>query len=304
MPSQMIMGLGAAEARESVILGKWLAGGNLSKSEQAEIEHILPVAVSVSRSKSNGYVRAADDYMHIGVARRTFFRWKAAGESNPGGPDLPPFDEPEQLGAWYERMKARGAFTHQFPKKVREAITEHLRGSPPKQAASFTLPAGQARRLDEATAPGNPVPSAFTADHGVAQGLKFEIEAEEKRVASLRVARDEAYKNDKLTDGDAYDRRYREALDALSLIQQRYLKIAAEEGSLVEVAMIERALLPLLTTVVTSGMLLYDKIGPKLRGITDHAEGRKIWRTAWIEHCNGLREGRFAPVLNLEALTA
>lgn len=299
------------DARENALLQKWLTAGRLSKEERAEIEHILPSSSAqpvenrapIPSLKSNGYLRSADDYGHIGVARRTFFRWKSAGETNPDGPDLPPFDEPHLIEAWYERMKARGAFKHRFPKDVREAISEHLRGSPPKNASPAPA-AGQNRPPEEASAPAKQVPSAFTADHGVAQGLKFEIEAEEKRVASLRVARDEAYQRQQLTEGDSYDRRYREALDALSLIQQRYLKIAAEEGSLIEASMVERALLPLLTTVVQSGMLLYDKIGPKLRAVTDHAEGRRIWRTAWIEHCNSLREGRFAPLLNLEALTA
>lgn len=302
------------EARENALLQKWLSAGRLSKEERAEIEHILPsasvameTAAPVQPLKSNGYLRSADDYTHIGVARRTFFRWKAAGESNADGPDLPPFDQPQTLEAWYERMRSRGAFTHRFPKDVRLAIAEHLRGCPPKNSEPpAPVPSGQSPPpADGAAAPGGHVPAAFTAAHGVAQGLQFEIAAEENRVASLRVARDECYQKNQLNEGDAFDHRYREALDALSLIQQRYLKIAEQEGRLVPVEMIEREFAPKLSTVVTGGMLLYDRIAAKL-GIPAEliAAGRAVYRRAWIEHCASLVEGRFAPPLNLEALAA
>lgn len=296
------MALDAGAPREGELLQKYLTTGSLSEVERSEISHILPLGalVSASKPKANGYLRSADDYTHLGIARRTFFRWKSAGESNAGGPDLPPFDDPLQLEAWYDRMRDRGAFKHQFPKDVRLAIQVHLRGSPPTPSS-----APAAKPTDTATAPASGrVPSAFTADHGIAQGLQFEIAAEEKRVASLRVARDKCYENEQLAEGDAHDRRYREALDALSLIQQRYLKIAEQEARLVPVDLIEREFAPKLSSIVTSGMLLFDRIAGKLRDAPDHASGRAIWRHAWIEHCTGLVAGRFAPPLNLETLAA
>jgi hypothetical protein len=300
------MALDASAPRESGLLQKFLASGRLSSDEAAEIAHILPIAVSLLvKPKANGYLRSADDYTHLGVARRTFFRWKSAGESNADGPDLPPFDDPQHLEDWYDRMRSRGAFKHKFPKDLRLAITEHLRGSPPSARSAPSSSSVPSKPTDSGTAPAvGHVPSAFTADHGIAQGLQFEIAAEEKRVASLRVARDECYQNKQLTEGDAHDRRYREALDALSLIQQRYLKIAEQEARLVPVDLIEREFAPKLSAVVTSGMLLFDRIASKLREAPDHASGRAIWRRAWIEHCAGLVEGRFAPPLNLESLAA
>lgn len=196
-------------------------------------------------------------------------------------------------------MRARGAFKNKFPKDVRRAIAEHLRGAAASSGGDSPPPSSPPDG-----APGLHVPAAFTAAHGIAQGLQFEIAAEESRVASLRVARDECYRKNLLLEGDQYDRRYREALDALSLIQQRYLKIAEQEGRLVPVELIEREFAPKLATVVTGGMLLFDRVAGKLREAADHAAGRAVWRRAWIEHCAGLVEGRFAPSLQLEALVA
>lgn len=298
------------EARENALLQKWLSAGRLSKEERSEIEHILPSSASASLEsaastpplKSNGYLRTADDYGHLGISRRKFFRWKSAGESAAAGPDLPPFDEPHQIEAWYDRMRAAGAFKHQFPKDVRIAIAEHMRGSPAPvrspQAASSS------QQATESPSPSGTVPSAFTADHGRAQGLQFEIAAEERRVASLRVSRDEAYRNHQRTEGDQYDRQYREALDALSLVHQRYLKIAEQEGRLVPLDHIEREFSPKLTSIVQGGMHLIDTIDAQLLGVTDRLARRAIWRKAWLEQCAGLVEGDFSPPLQLEALAA
>lgn len=297
------------EARENALLQKWLAAGRLSKEERAEIEHILPSSSSpafestpVQPLKSNGYLRSADDYGHIGISRRKFFRWKSAGESAASGPDLPPFDDPYQLEAWYERMKLAGAFKHQFPKSVRIAIVEHLRGAPAPVRTQSAPPSSQTEGIP--ATPSGTVPSAFTADHGLAQGLQFEIAAEERRVASLRVSRDEAYRNHQRTEGDQYDRQYREALDALSLVHHRYIKIAEQEGRLVQIDLIEREFAPRLTSIVQGGMHLIDTVDAQISGLPDRLARRAIWRKAWMELCNNLIEGRFAPPLQLEALVA
>lgn len=207
---------------------------------------------------------------------------------------MPPFDEPAGLEAWYERLRALKVFKHRFPQDVRESVAIFLRGAAPEKNVQQAAAAG-----DEKS-----VPSSFTADHGVAQGLKFEIEAAERRVAVLRIARDEAYQKKDRVEGDALANRHLEALDALSLVQQRYLKIAAEEGRLVPVELIEREFAPKISSIVTSGMLLFDRVSRLLSEAPDHATRRTVWRKAWIEHCAGLVQNRFAPALNLEALVA
>lgn len=285
------------EARTASLLKKWLFGARLTKEEQAEIAHVIPNAPR--RVTCDQYEHGPDDYDHLAIKRRTFFRWKAHGEANPGGPDLPPYDQPEEIEGWYERMKSRGIFKHRFPKEIREAISRHLRSTgPAKRPVQGSQPTSTAVDPGETAT----VPSAFTTDHGE-RGLAFEIKAEEHRVASLRVARDQAYRDNRRSDGDVLDRQYRDALDQLSKIKQRAIKTLEQEGQMVSLDQIEREWGPRLETIVQGGMMFYDRIAPQIEALPDHASKRKLWREKWIEHCRVLAEGRFAPTLQLEALT-
>lgn len=310
------------EARETALLQKWLSAGRLSRDEHREIEHILtPMAgasaaaatAGAQSTKGNGYARAADDYGHIGVGRRTFFRWKADGESNAGGPDLPPFDEPQTLEAWYERMRERGVFKHRFPKAIRDAIAVHLRAGPPAGApaavdASKPGEAGKSGHTppgeQAAAGTGPAVPQAFLSGHDGARGLQVEVEAEERRAAALRRARDEAYAQGKMVEGDGHDRRYREVLDTLSLVRQRWLKMAVEEEQLVHVDEVAAVFGPKHQAIVQQGLLLIDDVDEDLAKISDAKERRRLWRSRWEKFCGVLVEGKFAPPLQLEQLCA
>lgn len=292
------------KARETALIMKHLAGGRLSKEERQEIAHILgegrqgdpaklPSAETPTPTQPRpAVVRGPDDYGHLAISRRTYYRWKKFGEQVPAGADLPPFDQPELLPEWYERMRTHGFFKHRFPGEIAEAIERHVRSSP-----------GQPAKVDareKKEQPPQSVPNAFHGrEHGAAQGLIFEVEAEQRRVASLRVARDEAYANGERREGDDFDRRYREALDALSLVQQRALKIAEQEGRLVPVDMVAEELAPKIAAIVQGGLLLWDRVGAQIMEAGDHAARRKVWKTSWIEFCKTLVEGRFAPPLSL-----
>jgi hypothetical protein len=281
------------EARTSALLRKWLSGGRLSKAEQAEIAHLLPAAAN--RVVSDQYRLGPEGYGHIGIERRTFFRWKSHGEMCPDGADLPPFDAPEMLEGWYERMRLRGVFKHRFPAKVRDAIASYLAAN--GRQPSKSDPAGPTRPSE----PTGSVPASFTGvDHGKKRGLAFEVEQEERRVADLRHARDQAYHDDDRAGGDILDKRYREALESLSLLKQRCNKVLKEEGELVTLEQIEREWGPRLETIVQGGLMFYDRIASKLEALPDHASRRRFWREQWINHCRVLSQGDFAPVLELE----
>lgn len=322
--SQLTMHLSAGEdalvvqkSRETVLLCKFLIAGRLSKEEREEIAHIIghaaepslekmpPLVVAAPVVASAPVVRGADDYEHIKIGRRTYFRWLKFGKELPDGPDLPPFDDPQLLPAWYERMRQRGIFKHRFPDEIADAIAAHTSAgdlaSKPSQTHSVAAapqPSGVATVPAQA---GRQVPAAFGADHSQASGLQYEVLAEQQRVAALRVARDEAYLNGEKDNGDAYDRRYREALDALSLVQQRAIKIAEQEARLVPVEMIEQEFAPKLAAIVQGGLLLWDSVGPALLECPDHATRRMMWKKKWIEFCASLRTERFrfAPPLEL-----
>lgn len=301
------------KARETALLVRFLTVGRLSKEERSEVAHLIghpveapvekmPVAVIAAAAAVLPSAKSGADYEHIKIGRRTYFRWLKYGKELAEGPDLPPFDEPQLLPAWYERMRQRGIFKHRFPDEIADAIAAHGVGaSVPQETQPAKTVSAPASSTAAAPAAQAKVPASFGADHGLASGLQFEVLAEQQRVAALRVARDEAYLKGEKDNGDAYDRRYREALDALSLVQARAIKIGEQEARLVPIEMIEQEFAPRLAAIVQGGLLLWDSVGPALMDCPDHATRRMLWKKKWIEFCGGLRTDRFrfAPPLEL-----
>ncbi len=280
------------ETRTDALLTKWLFGGRLSKEERAEIQHVLP-ADGPRRVSKEQYQRSPDDYGHIAIERRTFFRWKKAGEANAGGPDLPPFDQPEHLESWYERMRARGVFKHRFPKTIRDAIDLlAIKPAPPSvPSAAPSVP------INPAKEPADSVPDSFKGDvdHGAAIGMAYEILQEEKRIASLRVARDAAYEKGDRTEGDACDRRFRESFNEFTSTKKRAIEILEKEKALVSRADVKQDLAARITGIVVGGMFLYQRIAPLMDAELEAGARTRIWKKAWQEHCSPLMQCQYAP---------
>lgn len=234
------------------------------------------------------YVRAAHDYQHIGIGRRTFFRWKDYGIARA---DWPPFDDPAQLEAWYLRMRELGAFKHQFPADVREAIAHHLSGNPPPSAHS---PASTAfyPPAPPPTPPGSSLPPSVADEF---QGLEHELHEKRSRVVALRQARDAFYAAGDRTQGDLQDARYNEAYSELTIAEKRTLEVLEKRKLLISRSGVEQDLAPRITGIVVGGMHFLERIEPQLDAIVDPAERRVKRRALWIEHCTPLMQGRFVP---------
>lgn len=236
-----------------------------------------------------GRARTAEDAAAlIGISRRTFFRWRKYGEDQN---DLCPFHEPSKIEDWYERMKSAEVFRNKFPSEVKTGILKAL------SAAATPAPAASQPPTFNGT-------SANQVDHGEELGLDFEVKEETKRVADLRIRRDTAYNAKNYEEGDRLARLYSASVDQLSVLIQRAQKIAELEGRLVSVDLIAEEWAPKLATIVAGGMHLFDRINAQLAAAPDLAAKRKIFQNAWRTHCKQLREGRFAPPLDLELLTA
>jgi hypothetical protein len=234
------------------------------------------------------YVRAAHDYQHIGIGRRTFFRWKECGIAHA---DWPPFDHPTQLEAWYLRMREFGAFKHQFPAAVREAIAVHLSGNPPTAAPSPASTA--AASIPPPPAPFGSSPPPLAADEF--QGLEHELHEKRSRVVALRQARDAFYATGDRTQGDLQDSRYNEAYSELTIAEKRTLEVLEKRKLLISRSGIEQDLAPRITGIVVGGMHFLDRIEPQLDAIVDPTERRAKRRALWIEHCQPLMQGKFVP---------
>lgn len=253
----------------------------------------------------HGYRHVAGWYRCIGISKRTFFRWRSVGEA---AGELPPFDEPEGLEAWYGRMADAGHYKNGFPKGVREAIQRYRGGAVQvsevvekksrignAQNESAGAGAVAARGVGVEPRPQAVVPRFFGMDHGEQRGLAYEIDRQESLVAALRCARDEAYEQGRKDDGDVYARQYGDALDALSLVKQRALKILETEKKLVSREDVEADLAPRITGVVIGGMFLYGRLREQLELAQDEEERQAIWKRGWMEHCQTLMQSQYLP---------
>jgi hypothetical protein len=235
-------------------------------------------------------LRPAHDYEHLGIGRRTFFRWKDHGASRS---DWPPFDEPGQLESWYHRMREAGLFKHQFPADVREAIALHLAGNPPTASPSPASTESAPSSPPPAT-PGSSPPPPGPVDEEF-QGLEHELHQKRARVAALRQARDAFYTAGDRTQGDLQDARYNEAYSELTIAEKRTLEVLEKRKLLISRSGVEQDLAPRITGIVVGGMHFLERIEPQLDAIVDPAERRAKRRALWIEHCTPLMQGRFVP---------
>jgi hypothetical protein len=230
------------------------------------------------------YKSHPDGYVHLGIRRRTYFRWRDYGQAHD---DYPPFDEPAQIESWYSRMRQRGVFKHQFPADMREAIAAHVGSSPIEQPGA--QPEHVAQEAPVVSVPASPIVDAEY------QGLEHELHQLRSRVASLRQARDAAYAAELRAEGDLQDSRYREAFNDLTIAEKRAIEVLEKRKLLISRAGVEQDLAPRITGVVIGGMYFLDRIEPQLDAITDPAARRARRRSLWIEHCAPLLQGKFVP---------
>jgi hypothetical protein len=289
------------KARTSKLLQKWLAGGRLSNAELEEIVHVLP-AKKPEPEQAQGK-RTVDHYeAWYGLQRRMYFRWMKAGREVVDGADLPPFDEPHLLEGWYGRMMHRGVFKHRFPKKLKTAIAKIQSDTPSGTSSAPQAPTTGTKASAAPCGAGDAPPGAASLVPVGLRGLMHEVDEQEKRVAKLRERRDAAYARGDMVGGDQLANQYNEELNQFSVVKQRAINTLEKEKVLVMKSEVELELGHRLIELVRGGMRLYDRIAPKWEAAADPIERRQIWREAWIKHCRGLAESKFAPELELEAL--
>lgn len=306
-------------ADDANLVAKVAAGKTLSTRERERLEKLAartaatsepsapaqpphaPVALTpeerakpalVLHAETNGPRRTAEQAAaDLGIARRTFFRWKAAGDEHN---DPCPFAEPLQIEAWYERMLAAGAFSNRLPSKLRETLLQRAtQKTPPAYATPPAPPA----------VPSTPSTPSAPIDHGDAIGLDYEVIEQTRHVANLRRRRDEAYARNDFEAGDALAKRHMDAVDHLSILMQRAQKHAEAEGRSVTLDLIVEELRPKLAAIVRGGLNLIDRIAPALDATNDPKERRQVWQSAWRNHIKDLGSGRLAAV-DLDALIA
>lgn len=224
------------EARVSALMRKWMDGGRLSISERDEIAHLLPDAIAVNTEgvplpQQPGALIEDDIKRIYQLSRAKYFRWKQQGQAVPDGPDMPPFDDPKAMVAWYERMRERGIFKHKCPKLLKDLAA---RGFPSEASAVETKAPGQVKA---STPPANHS-NGSTAPRLAPEQRGFLVEHEklEEHTAILREDYLQAYAEGRTDEGHLLKQRYFEAYEMLRKSASQKEAIGLSEKSLVKTA--------------------------------------------------------------------
>lgn len=169
-------------ARTAALLLRWASAGRLTDEEKEEIDHLLPPAPHlVGHLTRASYKHSIEKYAaDLGwKSAKTLKRWIEKGRAcDP--PDLPPFDEPEQLAAWWARV---------MENKVPDRLLQLASG----QASSQSAPLLSPPPTDSAPPPSSSNRGPVTLPSGSGFGAAFERAQENERYASWELA--EARKN-------------------------------------------------------------------------------------------------------------
>lgn len=221
------------EARVLALVRKHMDGGRLSQSERDEVSHLLHDATSIITEavplpQRSGALTQDEIERIYELSRAKYFRWRQTGQAVAEGPDLPPFDEPKGMVAWYERMLARGTFKHKCPKRLLDLANNGFpaANAPPSKAT--------APRPSQASSQSSSPPQHREAPER--RGFLVEHEKLEEHTAILREDYLDAYARNDIENGNLLKVRYFEAYEMLRKSASQKEPIGLAERSLVKTA--------------------------------------------------------------------
>lgn len=297
--------LSPAQIREKRIVAlvrKHMDGGRLSAAEKDEVAHLLEDASSLIDTPSvpvPSPVGLTEDEVkqYYDLSRAKYFRWRQAGQAVAEGPDLPPFEDPKAMVAWYERMRSRGTFKHRCPKRLLDLAakgfaamsTETKSTAPPKPNPPSNSQTGNA--------PAREAPEK--------RGFIVEHEKLEEHTAILREDYLDAYAKNDVENGNLLKQRYFEAYEMLRKSATQKEAIGLAEKSLIKKEDIEEDLGQIIPAIVANLVSerfargLFDSLQLDQKGII-FAEFFTALRKHQIANFESMKKSRFAPPLTFE----
>lgn len=294
------------QTRVLALVRKHMDGGRLSGPERDEVAHLLQDATSIITEatplpRRPGSLTQDEIERIYELSRAKYFRWRQVGQAVAEGPDLPPFDDPKAMVAWYERMRARGTFKHKCPKLLHDLAGRGFPppGSPPSKATS-----PRASPLQSA-APSSSSSSSTQREAPERRGFLVEHEKLEEHTAMLREDYLDAYARNDVDNGNLLKQRYFEAYEMLRKSASQKEPIGLAERSLAKVTDIIDDLGTIVPAIVANlisaahARAIYEDLGLEERGILFDAFGA-VLRLHTIKCFDGMKKSRFAPPLNLD----
>lgn len=232
----------------------------------------------------SGKARPYLDYVPIyGKQVRTIKWWVQVGRNAPGGPDLPPLDDPAAMPVWWARTMKQAC-----PPSVLDAAriaSARLHTPPPVPDAP--QPALEATTPPSASASPPIAPAISTQEENL-------LHLKEQLAVALRELRDA----ENATPFDASvvetkQRKWRELRTEVEDAESAYHKLRKAQGKLVELEAVEKTLMPLLATVVDSVRSTYTRVRVALAVATTDEEKDKIWNAALDAAFSDLQQSGF-----------
>lgn len=273
------------QARITALLGKWLHGSRLSRDERAEIAHVLPDGPQGKRAYTGSPEENAE---RIGLSRRPFFRWQNYGRAHN---DPLPCHDPPLVPAWYDRMKARGVFKHRCPREVLEACKVSPVVSSSNVKTNHTSNGSSGGTIND-----------FINRQSENHGIAAEIDALQRRVASLREASDAAYLRNDNDTGDQLRDRHQAELEKLRKLKKDAPKLLADDEENTRKAWVAEDLGGIIQPMIATWMAEGSVFHRESQSALPRAEFLKLWRAVVAKVCRSLAQSRFAPPLQLEAI--
>lgn len=265
------------DCRAIDLVRKHIDGGRLSGSEREEIAQVLSDATAIIAEPTTMPQRAADELTqdqvleYYQISRAKYFRWRQIGQSIPEGPDLPPFNDPKAMVAWYERMKGRGIFKHQCPKLLDRLAAHGLPSSKTAPAAESSTSTTTTSAGASLTVPGTMHASSISEEE---RGFLAELEHNEKKAVLERRAADEAFAKGDMQNYALLSAQYRETAEIVRKMSAQKESITLAEKSMTKTSYVVEMQTPIVKSVMknlvfgTSVRRMYDTLGLEAKGIS------------------------------------
>ena len=192
---------------------------------------------------------------------RTLKWYVQQGRAAPGGPDLPPLDDPASMPIWWGRVMKQSC-----PPDILNAA--QAAAAPPVVAApSAPAPAGLPPPLPRLENP------AVTSQEQSLQHLQEQLSRARQHQLSLE--------NEDPPDFakiEAAQRKWRELRGEVEKAEEAIFKLRSKQGKLVDQEQFGALLLPKLVTVAMSMRFMRTRLRPQLEAAKNEEEAERIWQ--------------------------
>lgn len=281
------------KARLAALVRKWAIGGKLSKDEHLEIKDIIPdTRAVVHRVTSENYRHPLRYYAEqIGIdgkdPTRKLKRWISQGRWESKGvpkavPDLPPFDQLDQMGAWWRRN---------MEWRVPDYILRFEQGD---EARSPTAVATEKSETAQNAAPaeGDVYMPTMQLDVGAAMASDLGLQQIRALVQATFSQMEYAVKHRHMSQYSALRREWMSLVASQRQWEKDIIKIQEGKGEVLRTRVINTELTSMFNVLAQSFGNALTALGEKLSPMMTPAERRELimpLRDACFTHVKGTR---------------